>query len=85
MRLSPCQGWWTGRIEAKLVRMIDEREIWACAHNLMRRHGADAWFHASLRADQLLEQGQLEGHRTFLRILDRIRQLDTLAPEGAVH
>jgi hypothetical protein len=64
---------------------IDEREIWACAHQLIRQHGADAWFHAAQRADALLEQGEMEGHLTFLRILDRIRQLEQLTPSDAVH
>lgn len=65
--------------------MIDDREIWACAHELFRQHGADAWFHASQRADALLEQGEMEGHATFLRILDRIRQLEQMTPTGSVH
>ncbi|HSX57365.1 MAG TPA: hypothetical protein VLG14_18835 [Sphingomonas sp.] len=65
--------------------MVDEREIWACAHQLMRQHGADAWFHAAQRADALLAQGEMDGHRTFLRILDCIRQLERQPPDGMVH
>lgn len=65
--------------------MIEDREIWACAHQLIRQHGADAWFHASQRADALLEQGEIEGHLTFLRILDRIRQLEQIEPRDSVH
>ena len=65
--------------------MIEDREIWACANQLMRQHGADAWFVASQRADALLAEGQIEGHRTFLRILARIRELEQMTPDGAVH
>jgi len=65
--------------------MIDEPEIWACARQLMREHGADAWFHASQRADALLAQGEIEDHRTFMRILRRIEALESLPPDGAVH
>ncbi|ODP38904.1 MULTISPECIES: hypothetical protein [Sphingomonas] len=65
--------------------MIEEREIWACTHQLVRQHGAHAWYVASQRADELLAEGQMEGHRTFLRILDRIRQLEAMSPGGAVH
>lgn len=65
--------------------MIEDREIWACAHQLLRRHGADAWFVASQRADALLAEGEMEGHYTFLRILDRIRQFEQAAPAGSVH
>ena len=65
--------------------MIEDREIWACANHLNRQHGNEAWFVTSQRADELLEQGQLEGHKTFLRILDRIRHLEQMAASGAVH
>lgn len=65
--------------------MIDDREIWACANKLIAIHGETAWFAASRRADALLARGELEGHRTFIRILDRIRQLEVMAPAGRVH
>jgi hypothetical protein len=41
--------------------MIEDREIWACAQQLLRQHGPDAWFIASQRADALLAQGEIEG------------------------
>lgn len=65
--------------------MIDDREIWACANTLLKQHGADAWFVAAQRADELLEKGDMEGNRTFVRILDRIKQLEALAPVGTTH
>lgn len=65
--------------------MIGDREIWACANQLLKQHGADAWFVASQRADELLAAGELEGHRTFVRISNRIRQLEALEPSGAVN
>lgn len=65
--------------------MGPDREIWACASKLMQQHGDKAWLAASSRADALLAAGELEGHRTYLRILDRITQLETLEPVGAVH
>lgn len=65
--------------------MIEDREIWACAHQLLRQHGQRAWFVASQRADALLAQGEMEGHLTFLRILDRIRELEQATPAGSVH
>ena len=65
--------------------MVDDREIWACANLLMKQHGADAWFVASQRADELFAQGEMEGHRTFVRIVDRIKQLEALVPTGATH
>lgn len=65
--------------------MIEDRENWACAHQMMRQHGADAWFVASQRADALLAQGEMEGHAAYLRILDRVRQLEQMKPSGRVH
>lgn len=65
--------------------MTTDRELWACANTLLQQHGAGAWFAASTRADELLAAGELEGHRTFIQILDRIIQLQALAPAGAVH
>ena len=65
--------------------MIDDREIWACANQLMRQYGADAWFVAAKRADELLIRGQIEGNRTFLRILERITQLGALNPQDLTH
>lgn len=65
--------------------MIEDREIWACANQLMKQHGMDAWFVAAQRADELLLAGDMEGNRTFVRILGRIRELEMLAPAGSTH
>lgn len=64
--------------------MIEEREVWACANQLMRQHGADAWFWAARRADALLAAGSFEGHRTFARILARIQELEDIEPQGGL-
>jgi hypothetical protein len=64
--------------------MIEDREIWACANQLLKQYGEDAWFVTSQRADELLAQGQMEGHRTFLRILQRICELEQMVPQGSV-
>lgn len=57
-----------------------ERHIWACANTLLQQYGNDASFHAATRVDELLVAGDQEGHRTFLAILDRIKQLEALKP-----
>jgi hypothetical protein len=64
--------------------MTPERHIWACAHTLLEQHGNDAWFHASQRADALLEAGDLDGHKMFNAILERIEALELLTPAGSV-
>jgi len=65
--------------------MIDDREIWACANVYLKQHGEHAWFVVSQRADELLAHGEMEGHRTFLRILNRIRLLEAMTPDGSIH
>lgn len=65
--------------------MIENLEIWACANHVLRQYGADAWFHAARRADELLKVGEQEGHRTWLRILDRIKELEDMQPSGALN
>ncbi len=63
--------------------MTPERHIWACANTLISQHVEDAWFHASIRADQLLESGDLDGHMMFKAILARIEQLQQKLPSGS--
>jgi hypothetical protein len=67
------------------LAMIDDREIWACANLLLKQHGENAWFVVARRADELLAQGEVEGRRTFLRILARIKELETSNPGGQLH
>jgi hypothetical protein len=64
--------------------MIEDREIWACANQIMQQYGEDAWFHAAQRADGLLSAGDDEGHRTWRRILAWIEALKDLEARGVV-
>lgn len=66
------------------LEMIDEREIWACAHHLMQRYGDAAGLHAAQRADELLAADDHEGCRTWLSILKRIEALSDLAPHNTL-
>lgn len=65
--------------------MIEDREIWACANLLLRQHGAEAWNVAARRAQELETRGEMVGHRTFRRIMDRIRDLEAAAPVSRMH
>lgn len=55
--------------------MIEEWELWACAHELVRQHGEDAAIHAAMRADALFDEGDLAGARTFRLIVKKINEL----------
>ena len=62
----------------------NEREIFGVAKAYLRDHGEDAVIEAAMRADALLDAGDLEGQRVWLRIIEAIRVLTgTKWPEGA--
>jgi hypothetical protein len=65
--------------------VIDDREVWACANMLLKQHGDHAWTVAIQRAEELLVEGQMEGHQTFVRIACRIKELGAMTPKGEVH
>ncbi len=52
---------------------------------LMRERGEDAVIEAAMRADALLEQGDMEGRAVWLRVMAAIKELETTEPEGVVH
>ena len=55
--------------------MIEDWELWACAHHYVKLHAKDAPIVAARRADELLVEGDLEGARTFSAIVRRINEL----------
>jgi hypothetical protein len=61
---------------------VIDRDIWATANTLMRLHQEDALMHACMRADALLDAGDIEGQRVWLRVVAAIRTLsDGKVPE----
>ncbi len=54
---------------------------------MAKRHGADAATQASMRADALLEAGDVDGQVIWRRILRAIKELQTeeLVPGARVH
>ncbi len=65
--------------------MVSDRTLWACASKMIEVHGEKAWLQAACRAQVALCKGEVEGYRTFVRILDRVRRLQGLAPGGRLH
>ena len=63
--------------------MISDWELWSCANQMITEHGDDAWFHAAMKADALMEAGDMEGSRTWAQIVRRVTELQKMAPEGA--
>jgi hypothetical protein len=63
---------------------ISEWELWACAQHFIQQYDADAPLLAAMRADELLEAGDVEGAHTFVAIMRRIEKL-LGPPEGMLH
>ena len=65
--------------------MIDDRDIWRAAKLLIDKHGENAGIEASMRADAMLDQGDLDGKAVWLRILEAVKELQNTKPTGPVH
>ena len=55
--------------------VLSEWELWACADEVIRQHGLDAPIFAAMRADKLLEQGEIDGAANWRLIVKRINEL----------
>ena len=49
--------------------MIPNLDIYRSAQVLAKRHGEDAPIHAAMRADAMLETGDLDGYTIWKRVL----------------
>lgn len=56
-------------------KLLPEWELWACAHEMIRQHALDAPIRAAMRADELMEQADLDGAQNWRLILHRINEL----------
>ena len=63
-------------------------DIYRTANTLIKQHGdLGAEMHAAQRADELLEAGDMDGRRVWLRVLEAVRELTKPKPDegDAVH
>ncbi len=67
--------------------MIPEIDIFRSANALVKQHGEDAPIQAAMRADELLEAGDLDGAAVWRRILRAVEELQGTEPKPgeAVH
>ena len=56
------------------IAVID-LDIHHTANELIKQHGDDAPIHAAMRADELLEAGDMGGKAVWLRILKAVEEL----------
>ena len=63
--------------------MTDDLDIYRTANELIKQHGDDAPIHAAMRADELLDAGDLDGQAVWKRVLKAIEELRAgKRPEG---
>ncbi len=51
----------------------------------MKQHGEDASIHAAMRADAMLEAGDLDGYAVWKRVLRAVEELQEVKPGTQVH
>ncbi len=65
--------------------MIPDLDIYRSAQTLVKRHGQDAPIHAAMRADDMLDKGDLDGYAVWRRILRAVGELRRTEPGARVH
>ncbi len=72
---------------AEGAEIIPDLDIYRSAQVLVKRHGEDAPVHAAMRADAMLDKGDLDGAAVWKRVLRAVEELQGTAPKpgGAVH
>ena len=55
--------------------MTSDLDIYRAANELIKQHGDKAPIHAAMRADELLEAGDLDGKAVWVRIMKAIGEL----------
>ncbi len=60
--------------------MIPNLDIYRSAQVLVKQHGQNAPIHAAMRADAMLEAGDLDGYAVWKRILRAVRELRRMEP-----
>lgn len=68
--------------------MTSDLDIYRTADLLVKQHGDEAPIHAAMRADELLDRGDIEGQAVWKRILRAVEELldqDSPSDGEAVH
>ena len=65
--------------------MISDREIWQTAGAMIKRYGADATAEAAMRADEMLDDGDIDGCAVWRRIMLAVEGLSGMEPRGKVN
>ncbi len=66
------------------MHMLPDLDIYRTANLLIKQHGQDAPIEAAMRADVMLEKGDLEGCAVWKRILRAVEELQRAEPGPGV-
>ena len=55
--------------------MTSDIDLYRSAHELIEQHGEDAPILAAMRADELMEAGDMEGRAVWLRIVKAVEEM----------
>ncbi len=69
----------SGRM-AKIEAMTSDLDIYRSAQVLVKQHGQDAPIEAAMRADAMLDKGDLDGYAVWKRIVRAVEELQKLEP-----
>ncbi len=61
---------------------IPNLDIYRSANLLVKRHGEDAPIEAAMRADAMLDKGDLDGYAAWKRILRAVGELQGTVPKS---
>ncbi len=61
--------------------MLPDLDVYRSANLLVKQHGKDAPIEVAMRADAMLEKGDLDGYAVWKRILRAVEELRRVGPE----
>ena len=62
--------------------MTSDLDIYRSAQPLVKRHGQDAPIHAAMRADAMLDKGDLDGYAVWRGVLRAVEELRGTEPKS---
>ena len=65
--------------------MIPDLDIYRTADLFVKHHGEDAPIHAAMRADAMLEAGDLGGLAVWKRVVKAVEELQRVEPGARVY
>ena len=60
---------------------MEDIDTWRAAEQMPKLYGADAAIHPAMRADNLMDQGDIEGFDMWKRVAAAINELDRPVPK----